>query len=413
VGQIPEEICDGEDNNCDGFIDEDLGTTTCGLGVCQVTVDNCVAGEEQVCTPNPGAATDEVCDGEDNNCDGATDEVCPPIFDVLISFSDGSLDPIEVCFTPDKPLKENAYPIVSLIKPVNPGFSEGPVSPQLDPCSELLSYCVYYTPSQTDLEVEIRIDEDPTNPVVPGYPGYETASFFIDPDCIKASSFCLDNGVGGSGYLQDPCDTDGDAIMIEFDPGVLVDSDGNPLPSGTCSAVVRIVEIDPNSIPIPPEKGVVLMFNVSFVPEGVLIKKDMVVKVTLRFELPSDLTQQEFADHLQVLYYDSGSNHGPAGWKSDGISKPVIDWNAMTISFHTNHFSTLAALSKQNSSASSADDEENFNSDVEELAGRGCSVTPANHHMSLGSGIVNTLIMFFPLVVFEIRKRRIQKKRKN
>jgi hypothetical protein len=42
-------VCDGEDNDCDGLVDED--------GVCDD------------CTP-----TEEVCDGEDNDCDGLVDE---------------------------------------------------------------------------------------------------------------------------------------------------------------------------------------------------------------------------------------------------------------------------------------------------------------------------------------------------
>ena len=51
-GPVPEEICDGEDNNCDGAIDEGL------LNVCGAC----------------GAVPEEICDGEDNDCDGATDE---------------------------------------------------------------------------------------------------------------------------------------------------------------------------------------------------------------------------------------------------------------------------------------------------------------------------------------------------
>ena len=55
----------------------DLGTETCGLGVCEVTTDRCVAGSSQTCVPNSGAATAESCDGIDNNCNGSTDEGLP------------------------------------------------------------------------------------------------------------------------------------------------------------------------------------------------------------------------------------------------------------------------------------------------------------------------------------------------
>jgi len=72
-GDIDEEVCDGRDNDCDGLVDEDLGTTTCGVGACATTVENCVNGQLQVCEPLPPTEV-EVCDGRDNDCDGEIDE---------------------------------------------------------------------------------------------------------------------------------------------------------------------------------------------------------------------------------------------------------------------------------------------------------------------------------------------------
>lgn len=72
------EICNGLDDDCDGRVDEGLGieTVTCGVGACERTgyrrcmngasVDTCVAG-----TP---AADDRTCDGQDDDCDGLVDE---------------------------------------------------------------------------------------------------------------------------------------------------------------------------------------------------------------------------------------------------------------------------------------------------------------------------------------------------
>ena len=64
------EICDNLDNDCDENIDEDLFrecSTDCGLGV-----ETCAAGEWVSCNAPP--VLEEICDGEDNDCDGQIDE---------------------------------------------------------------------------------------------------------------------------------------------------------------------------------------------------------------------------------------------------------------------------------------------------------------------------------------------------
>ncbi|MDD9940245.1 MAG: hypothetical protein OXU20_04185 [Myxococcales bacterium] len=74
-GEIPEEVCDGLDNDCDERVDEGTDSLeACGndMGICEAGELMCINGEEMCQGEKFG--TDEVCDCEDNDCDGMVDE---------------------------------------------------------------------------------------------------------------------------------------------------------------------------------------------------------------------------------------------------------------------------------------------------------------------------------------------------
>lgn len=66
------ERCNMADDNCNGSTDEGLGQSTCGVGGCRRTVDNCVNGAPNACVA--GTPTAEACNRVDDDCDGLVDE---------------------------------------------------------------------------------------------------------------------------------------------------------------------------------------------------------------------------------------------------------------------------------------------------------------------------------------------------
>ena len=65
-----DEVCDGLDNDCNGAPDDAIAEITCGVGACARKAA-CVNGIMPAC--EPGQPTQEVCDQQDNNCDGVVD----------------------------------------------------------------------------------------------------------------------------------------------------------------------------------------------------------------------------------------------------------------------------------------------------------------------------------------------------
>ena len=74
------EFCDGKDNDCDkktdeGFYEESYSgpVGTANIGICKILITDCVGGEikDLQAEVTPGK---EVCDGNDNDCNGKTDE---------------------------------------------------------------------------------------------------------------------------------------------------------------------------------------------------------------------------------------------------------------------------------------------------------------------------------------------------
>ncbi len=99
-----EGLCDGKDDDCDGFLDEDFGWAdgfgatrtvgqTCGMGACTGGVVVCASDGGSATCSTSGLATPEVCNEADDDCDGDVDDGWPKVFASVPTLLDAGVPP--------------------------------------------------------------------------------------------------------------------------------------------------------------------------------------------------------------------------------------------------------------------------------------------------------------------------------
>lgn len=78
LGLPLEEVCNNIDDDCDGLVDQFSRPCGSNIGICQEGAKTCIAGVFQGCVGGRDAELQEICKNSlDDNCNGETDESCP------------------------------------------------------------------------------------------------------------------------------------------------------------------------------------------------------------------------------------------------------------------------------------------------------------------------------------------------
>lgn len=188
-------------------------------------------------------------------------------------------------------------------------------------------FTINYAADSNDIVVEIEI-EGTSN----GMSGGKIFSFEVSSDITCTTTTNVTNAAAGDLTMMGVQDN----TKVSVPPFALAGADD------TAAVALTIVRYgDPGgNVEGTDDQSVSAVYDFSFEDGNVSIAENHSITVTMSFELPVGMSQQEFENTFKVRYFNVNNQQ----WQTDGISNMKINWNNYTITFDVDHLSKFAVF---------------------------------------------------------------------
>lgn len=248
-------------------------------------------------------------------------EVQPPAFTLTSSASDDTPVVLSIEFYSDKDLNDD--PSVSIVE------GNGSIGSLISNPPKNRFEADYISDS-SDTIVKIKIEE--TDPLLIGNPGSRTFTFELGSNLVQTSSTNVMNAIGGGASIMGTQDL----TKIYVPPFAIAGAND----AQALTLTIKRYGNPGDKAEGTPDSTVSALYDFSFDEEGISVDVNHTFTVTMSFQLPDGMTQEEFESTFEIRYFDAGDQE----WKTDGISNVRINWANSTIMFEVSHLTKFAAF---------------------------------------------------------------------